>query len=112
MSLYYYNHAIAIISSLVTFNLYVYLCKPLAFLAALVFLFLVAFILTALTIYHIIVDTARYPYLQINVWPYVNYRSDIKYAWGDDDDDHEADNRPPPTDLPTVWDNDHEGADY
>ena len=111
MSLYYYNHAIAIISSLVTFNLYVYLCKPLAFLAALVFLFLVAFILTALTIYHIIVDTARYPYLQINVWPYVNYRSDIKYAWGDDDD-NQADGRPPPTDLPTVWDDDNAGADY
>ena len=110
MSLYYSNHAIAIISSLVTFNLYVYLCKPLAFLAALVFLLLVAFILTALTVYHIIVDTARYPYLQINVWPYVNYRSDIKYAWGDDD--NETDGRPPPTDLPTVWDNDHEGADY
>ena len=110
MSLYYYNHAIAIISSLVTFNLYVYLCKPLAFLAALVFLFLVAFILTALTIYHIIVDTARYPYLQINVWPYVNYRSDIKYAWGDDD--NQTDGRPPPADLPTVWDDDHEGADY
>ena len=110
MSLYYYNHAIAIISSFITFNLYVYLCKPLAFLAALVFLFLVAFILTALTIYHIIVDTARYPYLQINVWPYVNYRSDIKYAWGDDD--NETNGRPPPADLPTVWDNDHEGADY
>ena len=110
MSLYYYNHAIAIISSLITFNLYVYLCKPLAFLAALVFLLLVAFILTALTVYHIIVDTARYPYLQINVWPYVNYRSDIKYAWGDDDD-NAANGRPPPADLPTVWDDNHEGAD-
>ena len=109
MLLYYYNHAIAIISSLVTFNLYVYFCKPLAFLAALVFLILVAFILTALTVYHIIVDTARYPYLQINVWPYVNYRSDIKYAWGDDD--NEANGRPMPTDLPTVWDNDNAGTD-
>ena len=110
MSLYYYNHAIAIISSLVTFNLYVYLCKPLAFLAALVLLFLVTFILTALTIYHIIVDTARYPYLQINVWPYVNYRSDIKYAWGDDG--NKTDGRPPPADLPTVWDDNNAGADY
>ena len=110
MSLYYYNHAITIISSLLTFNLYVYLCKPLPFLAALVFLFLVAFIFTALMVYHIIVDTARYPYLQINVWPYVNYRSDIKYAWGDDD--NEANGRPSPADLPTVWDDDHEGADY
>ena len=110
MSLYYYNHAIAIIASLITFNLYVYLCKPLAFLAALVFLLLIAFILTALTVYHIIVDTARYPYLQINVWPYVNYRSDIKYAWGDDD--NEADDRPSSTNLPTVWNDDNPGADY
>ena len=111
MSLYYYNHAIAIISSLITFNLYVYFCKPLAFLAALIFLALIFLILTALTSDHIIVDTARYPYLQINVWPYVNYRSDIKYAWGDDDD-NAADGRPPATDLPTVWDNDNVGADY
>ena len=110
MSLYYYNHAIAIISSLVTFNLYVYFCKPLALLAALVFIILVAFILAALTIYHIIVDTARYPYLQINVWPYVNYRSDIKYAWGDDD--NEADGRPSPANLPTFWDDNNAGADH
>ena len=109
MSLYYYNHAIAIISSLVTFNLYVYFCKPVALLAALVFLLLVTFILTALTIYHIIVDTDRYPYLQINVWPYVNYRSDIKYAWGDDD--NQADGRPSATDFPTVWDDDNAGTD-
>ena len=79
------------------------------FLAALVFLFLVAFILTALTVYHIIVDTARYPYLQINVWPYVNYRSDIKYAWGDND--NETDGRPPPADLPMFWDDDNAGTD-
>ena len=73
MLLYYYNHAIAIISSLITFNLYVYFCRPLAFLAVLIFLVLVFFILAALMIYHIIIDTACYPYLQINVWPYVNY---------------------------------------
>ena len=109
MSLYYSNHAIAIISSLVTFNLYIYLCKPLAFLAVLVFFFLVFFILTALTVYHIIVDTARYPYLQINVWPYVNYRSDIKYAWGDND--NEADGRPSPADLPMLWNDDNAGTD-
>ena len=111
MSLYYSNHAIAIISSFITFTLFVYICELPALLAAFIFLVLVFFILAALTIHHIIVDTARYPNLQINVWPYLSYKSDIKYAWGDNDNDGRPDSRPSAGNFPEVWYDDNAGPD-